>query len=300
MKKIDFTKYSSIEIYQMVLNRDIIKFPKGFWNKDRSIEISKYLFENILKWDKKDIETKLTFKLLIEYKVETMMEFFNDAISNLLKAVYPNYFDENYKFNQSYWRDVENVKSTIKYLLEEKYHWTKEEIKKKFNTKLFSDNGLITILNFYTLYEILELIYPGEYLKWDLFMETWSEEDYLSAIKWLIETELKWNKEQIINNLKAKTFASYGLYSIVPNRFKNAYEVMCFAYPNKDWKELKKRVERDRGNRKKLPRCQECKYCLKQDIKSHIKKYSCEKNQTRIFQKEFSRNSPMWCPKRVL
>ena len=56
VKKIDFTKYSSIEIYQMVLNRDIIKFPKGFWNKDRSIEISKYLFENILKWDKKDIE----------------------------------------------------------------------------------------------------------------------------------------------------------------------------------------------------------------------------------------------------
>lgn len=298
MQKIDFTKYSSIEIYQMVLNKDIVKFPRNFWNKDRAIEISKYLFENILKWDKKDIETKLTFKLLIEYKVETMMSFFNDVISNLLKTIYPDDFAYDYKFNQSIWKDKENVRLIIKHLLEKEYNWSKSEIKKNFSNRFLTENGLVNLLNYYTLYDILNLTYPNEYYKWDLFMETWREEDYQSAIKWLIETKLKWSKYQIIDDLNGNTFKVNGFYSIVPTRFKNVYDAICFAYPNENWDGLKERVNRRKHNRKLKPKCVECKHCLYQGIEGHIKKYFCNKEESRIFQKEFTRNSPMWCPKR--
>jgi|GEM_PF-4619483 len=299
--KFILANYTPIETYKMVLNGDIIKFPRGFWNKDRAIEISKYLFEDILEWKtKEDIELHLTFKLLVDYKLDGMMNLFTDTVSNLLKEIYPNYFNSDYrKFSQSScWNDKENVKLVVRHLIEDKYKWSKEEIKKNFSRKMFTENRFITILNHYTLYEVLDFTYPGEYLKWDLFMETWKEEDYRDAIKWFVEIKLKWSKEQVIDDLKGNTFIVNSLASIVPIRFKNVYDAISFAYPDENWEELKERVNRQRYNRKLKPKCVECESCFQQDIEGHIKKYLCTKNKKRIYQKELSRNSPMWCPKR--
>jgi len=73
--KIDFTKYSSIEIYQMRLDGIIGRTPMRFWDISTAIEVSKYLFEEILKWNIEDIKSSLSGELLNKYKLGGFNEF---------------------------------------------------------------------------------------------------------------------------------------------------------------------------------------------------------------------------------
>ena len=60
IKGIDLTKYSEVEIYELVLNGTIGRFPPDFWNCDEvnsyAPQITKHLLEEKLKWSKEDIK----------------------------------------------------------------------------------------------------------------------------------------------------------------------------------------------------------------------------------------------------
>ena len=70
MKKIKKYLYTelltmdAVEIYKLVLNEDILRFPKGFWQKpeakQNAIKCTKYLVEEVLKLDRNTMGGKIT------------------------------------------------------------------------------------------------------------------------------------------------------------------------------------------------------------------------------------------------
>lgn len=304
--KINLKEYSSLEIYKMVLNGTIETFPKKFWNnKDNVIILLNYLLKDILNWGKEDIKKgKLNLEVLAKYKLKGMMKaIFDESTYNLINFLYPNEFKpwEITEVPQNYWKNKNNIKKAIIWLIEEKFNWSKKDVIKFCNTKLLNKYGMSGILNDYTLFEVIDLVYPGVYLKWDFFMGNWYDEDYLEAIKWFIEIKLHWNKEEIIENLTTTLFVQNRLSSIVPIKFKNSYEAMKFAYPEENWDELKEKVLKRSLNKNKVPKCKECKYCVKNIIVRNKQQYLCIKNNINkyIFYKEFMARTPKWCPKRT-
>lgn len=62
VNKDELYKLPAIEIYKMVIRKDIGKFPNGFWQRPEAEqnagEIIKYLITDVLGWDDKDIKEK--------------------------------------------------------------------------------------------------------------------------------------------------------------------------------------------------------------------------------------------------
>jgi len=64
-KKINTELLTAVEVYKRVLSSELKTFPPGFWSeadgKENAKEVTRYLFEEILKWTGEDI--KLKFKV---------------------------------------------------------------------------------------------------------------------------------------------------------------------------------------------------------------------------------------------
>lgn len=80
----DIQELSAIEVYKLVLEGDIKRFPMGFWQgpeaKASAVEVIKYLAENVLKLvDIKDIKKKLTFQV-----------FRDNGLGGMLNQLYGN------------------------------------------------------------------------------------------------------------------------------------------------------------------------------------------------------------------
>lgn len=82
-----------IKTYEEILNDSKKRFPRNFWEKNSEKKariIFKYLFEDILKWNKKEIIANFSYEIVSEYKLTTpYTTLYGKSKSNLLKNIYP-------------------------------------------------------------------------------------------------------------------------------------------------------------------------------------------------------------------
>lgn len=244
--------FNAVNIYKMVLNEELNLFPKYFWQKSTSLfesaEITKYLIEEVLKWDDKDIVNKLSVICIQKNKLGKMLEvLFNNNIYMAINNAYPNRFKvwelKRRPVDDEFWTD-ENTSLALHWLFEEKLKWSDEDIKEKLNKDTFKKNSLHRLLDVRfngIVYDALNFIYPNKFKTWELKVASvgngglrWSDENIQGAIKWLIEDELKWNDEDIKTKLNAKTFNENDLYGLLSNHFKGSpFRAIDAVYPNK-------------------------------------------------------------------
>ena len=209
VNKDDLYKSTAIELYKMLLIGDIKKFPAGFWERPdadkNAIEVTKYLFEEILKWSFDDIKEKLIVALYKEYKLYGMIQqAYNRSSFMALDAVYPGKFKpwEVRSVTRNYWTLANGIMAT-KWLIEKKLKWTDEDIKEKISGNVFRENGLGGMLSQLfksSYYNAINAIYPGRIKPWELSHPPqyyWSITTGIEATKWLIEEKLQWNDDDI-------------------------------------------------------------------------------------------------------
>lgn len=148
---IDKSHEGVVEIYELVLNGNIQRFPANFFSSNGIIDkantcipIIKYLFEEKLKWNKDEICKYLTRKTFREYALGGMLtHYFNDSPYEILNLAYPNKFQpwELKGCKRNYWNN-ENAIKAVKWLIEEKLHLSREEVCKNICTQTFRENGL--------------------------------------------------------------------------------------------------------------------------------------------------------------
>lgn len=257
----------AIDVYKLVLNGKLKKFPKGFWNKHGGIEnakeIMKYLFEDVLAYSDKDILANVTQDFFIPHRLRGMMILcFNGSPYDAINSLYPDRFKpwEYCMSKLRYWKDKDNCIKATKWLIEEKLKWNEEDVKKKINNKTFIENGLngmSTIFNDST-YEILDLAYPGVFKPWELIQtgkEFFDDDNNVNwALDWLFDEQLKWTDEELKLKFDVKVIRENNLLGLLRKRFHGSpYELLNYYYPNRfnawELKQTPKRFWEKKSNR---------------------------------------------------
>ena len=242
----DLYKATAVELYKMVLKGDLKKFPGGFWQRPdadkNAIEVTKYLFEEILKWSFDDIKEKLTVNIYIEYKLYGMIQqSYNRSSFKAINSVYPDKFKpwEISSVPHNYWTLDKGIIST-RWLIEEKLKWTDEDIKEKLSHKVFFENGLggmLTQLFKSSYYNAINATYPKSFKPWELNSTPrsyWTMQTGISATKWLIEEKLKWNDEDIKKSISVDIFNVNGLKGMLERVYIGSpYNAISSLYPDR-------------------------------------------------------------------
>ena len=104
-KNIRISKYSNaqlltmdiIEVYKLLLEGRITRFPTGVWEQpeaiENSIKCTKYLIEEVLSWDLEDVKSKIRMSVFNKYKLAGMMQkLYRNSPYEVLSLLYPNQF----------------------------------------------------------------------------------------------------------------------------------------------------------------------------------------------------------------
>lgn len=242
----NYKKYANeilddIQTYELVLKGKIKYFPKGFWAKPWSYEssanITRYLLEKKLKLNIEDIPKVISTKTFRENKLGAMLEMlYNASPIAAIDNAYPNRFKpwEFKNKSNSFWiKDTNNIKYAMRWLIEEKLKWSRQDIIDNYCSETLRYNCLRGILNHYNHYDALNIAYPGEFKPWELRrVDTgyWKDKNNIkNAMRWLIEEKLKWSYKDIKSYYTRDILVENGLSTLLV--LHGAYECINIAYP---------------------------------------------------------------------
>ena len=144
-KGIDITNLSNIEIYNMVLKRQLPTFPPGFWcsvSKECGIKIAnellRYLIADLYKYSREEIINNVTKEFILNNRLWTPCKlYFGRSPIKYIMAAYPEQFRAyeftNERIPQGFWAIKENRVEAVRWLIEDKLKWSLEEVKEKFS-----------------------------------------------------------------------------------------------------------------------------------------------------------------------
>ena len=142
----------------------------NYWNKETGIEATKWLIEKKLKWSDEDICNNLCAKTFEKNGLGSMLtKVFNTSPYQALNAVYPDKFKpwQLKSVPNGYWNE-ETAREAIKWLVEEKFKWTDEDICRQLSIETFKKNGLagmlVQIFNG-SPHSAIEHTYPNRFTK---------------------------------------------------------------------------------------------------------------------------------------
>jgi hypothetical protein len=141
-----------IDVYKLVLCGKLKIFPMYFWEQpealDNAEKIIKYMLEDYLGLDEKDIPKKISQKLFRDNKLHGMlMQVFEGSHFDAIKYVYPNKFKpwEMRSVPKNFWCEETGILAT-KWLIEEKLQWSDTQVEQKLNRDVFEQYGLLSML----------------------------------------------------------------------------------------------------------------------------------------------------------
>lgn len=148
-------KSDSVQIYEDVLKQTLKRFPRDFWVNDEnmnykaSAEITRYLIEEVLKWDDEKVKSDISCKVFFEHKLKGMLcTLFGDSVFAAIDNAYPAKYNE-WELActpRNFW-NIENAKKATIWLFKEKLQWSDEKIKENISRKIFVENGLDTMMH---------------------------------------------------------------------------------------------------------------------------------------------------------
>ena len=255
MKKIDTDSLSEIEIFHLVLDGVLPKYPNGIWSPpfgiDYATNILKYVIEDILKWNEDDILEKYDIYLFRKYKLNGMIaQVFNSSPFEALDAVYPNKF-KRWQFYRARgcWKNGsdDDIIKAVKEIYEEEFGIKNVDdlYKIKNHRDIIMNYGLNGIIHARKIsyHELLKMVYPEiEEEKFDgrSGKSFYDFEDAIILLRNIFKE--KGMTHEDITNLTADSLNEYNLYGLFVIKYKmSIYEVIDLVYPNeyKAW-EFKK------------------------------------------------------------
>lgn len=212
ISKDNIYKLSAIEIYKKVIQKDLKKFPNGFWQRpeaeQNAINVMKYWIENILIWSDTDIINNLNTTMFGKHHLGAMLQqVFDGNLYEAINKAYPDRFE------------LKDFKSV------HKNYWHKEKV----------NNDIISSVEIYNLIKGKKMgRFPNKYWSSDF-----SKDQASLLLKYLINIELLKHNEKLTAEFLKKTllvkfFRENGLIVMFKEVFNNdLFELVNTVYPNK-------------------------------------------------------------------
>lgn len=248
---------SAVEVYKLVLNGGLKRFPRGIWEEDNrlqnALDVTKYLIEEYLKWTDDDIKERFNINILRSNKLAGMINaIFDGSPFKTLDNAYPNKFKiwelRASSVNDGYWNKETSVEA-IKWMIEKEMKWSDEEIKRYYDVQTFKDNNLYGMLHHYFNYkpfDAINIAYPNKFKQWELKgspKNYWNKETAKQACDWLFNEKLLWNINDIKNNISLNTFLDNNLNGLLAKYKNSPYLLLKDVYSNENWSVLKSRYK---------------------------------------------------------
>lgn len=229
-----------IEIYEKRLNGTLDRFPYCYWTDKNTIKVVvKYILEDKLNYSREEIADNFSIKFIMKYKLWGLMQYFRGSPYELLNFVYPGeYLQWELKNVPMNTWNLETAKEALRWLIEKKLKWNKDDVMEKYSKAVFLENGLNGLLHFFdsSPYRALNLAYPGKYLPWELKkvpMDTWNDVSCRTAVKWLFEKKLGWNEDEIRSYATKRIFNENRLGGLLRSYSDSVIRLLNIAYPGK-------------------------------------------------------------------
>ena len=269
IKDLDLTNMDETEIYQMLLDGKINRFPKNFIDCDEAKEymprIVRYLIEEVLKWDKETLKKNIRRRTFEDNKLGGMLAFYYRSSPYL--AIVDAYGEDYIKpwdlvnAPNSYWQGEDGKQNAInatKWLFFDVLKWDIEDIKEKVNHQIFIDNNLLGMLKRAfdcSLWECLNTTFPDTFKPWEIGRHVpnnyWTIEKGIEATKYLLEKKLRWSREDICKNYCKQIFIDNDLYGMIQRCFKSSpFLALNSVYPGEFQPFELQRIPRDYWNKK--------------------------------------------------
>lgn len=173
-----------INVYKMIIKRELKIFPAGFWSTEESMEkavkITKWVIEKKLRWSDEEIKMKFSLKTFKDnYLYGMLVSCFNGSPYSALNYIYPNKFKawELRSVPNNYW-SIENGVEATKWLIEDILEWDEIQVKNNLSSRTFKDNNLSSMFRCCfneSTYKAIDTAYPNKFKKEDLRAYTYYE-----------------------------------------------------------------------------------------------------------------------------
>ena len=241
-RKDELLLLDEVEVYKMVLQGDLNRFPHRFWIESDSRKIVKYLIEEVLHMTDDEIKTQVTYSFFKKYRLGGMANsIYGCKVYDIINHAYPNRFKpwEMKNSPMNTWNRETAIEAT-KWMIEEKLQWNEEDIKDKLTKHTFIDHGLIGMVSIIyknSIYDIINDVYPNKFKPWEMKnspSNTWDKETAIKATKWMIEEKLKWNEEDIKDKISKHVFKDCGLRGMLMTIYnESTFNAINDVYPGR-------------------------------------------------------------------
>lgn len=239
-EKIDVLGKSNMEIYEMVLEGRISRFPIGFWSKNVAREIVLEIYKDYTRNQLANLNFRKDLK---EKRLIYIYQLFDYSTIKLLSYCFPELKIKEWELKvvpEGCWKNKDNVRDAVRNAFKKEGIRKKEKICVTFSADFLREHGLRGIMKEYTLYEIITIAYPEyDIIEKDLNKQYhWEKDAAIKNIRHMIENILKWEYKDICENISTKTFIENGLGGLLTKVCHNSvYEALELAYPGKFQKE---------------------------------------------------------------
>ena len=144
------------------------------------------------------------------------------------------------KFPNGFWGMPENKvykAQCIRYLIEVRLKWSREQVCKGFSLELLRNNKLGTLCSkkhgMGSHWSLLDNAYPGEFKPWELARisdNLWTKESVRQALRWMIEDKLGWDLETVKKNMSVEVVCKYNLYGLVVQKYNSCLAMAMVDY----------------------------------------------------------------------
>lgn len=213
--KRDYTKLSTMDVYNLVRDRELKKFPNNYLDKDTIKEIVRHVFLKELKLTRKDI-ISLDHKFFMELNMGGFRKFFDMKEYKLLSYCFPE-MDirawELRKVEPQFWEDKENQKEFILWAMAKEgiNPYSKEDLRRFTARSIIRHGGSRILKAEDDIYTIIAPVIDYRFKEWEIMkVRAWKQEKIIAAVKWLVEEKMHYTMEQACT-LKVSDFKKYNL-----------------------------------------------------------------------------------------
>lgn len=126
--------------------------PNAYWNHENAIKATTWLIEECLDWDSQQVKKLMNSKIFYTHKLNGMLSVvYNDSVYLAINDAYPNKY-QPWEFSNvplNFWKDKQNVKNALQWLIEDKLLISNDDIPIKLTIELITQYGLSGILRWY-------------------------------------------------------------------------------------------------------------------------------------------------------
>ncbi len=243
-RAIDLSNFSDLEIYLLIRNGSLDRFPIDFLNKDTCKVILRWLCLNHYHLTRKEI-CHLNQTFLFKNFIGGFRKIFSYNMFSLIQYSFED-LDikrwETAKVPNGFWKDRQNQKEFIEWLAKkENLDLTSLKDVSKISAEMINRYGASKARRTAGgVYSLITSATGDRFQEWEILkLDVWTEEKAIKAVKWLVEEKLKWSDEQVYENLTASVFQENHLGGLLERYCNNSpIKAINLAYPGK-FKSLK-------------------------------------------------------------